>query len=683
MPLFRVSKYRGRRRIVPIMAPRSGSTTENQYINHIIRTLAIKRGGGFDSYTKEFHNCPPLPEPSLVALPDWQQAERLISEIVSQQNHVLIYGDYDCDGICSTVLMIDYLESAGLSPTKLHWFIPNRFEDSYGLTLPSLKKALTRLKSPPALVIAVDCGSPSYTELEYLRTLNVSTIVIDHHPVEPTGPKHPATCHLNPKGWAELSGRKDLQEMCAAGLVFLFTRAMAHQNALKTWSERRSILLAGLATVADVMPVFRINRILIKRAIAIGDAGHKLDPDDTVPGLIELHRVLNDSYAKRIGKYPPIDEETFGYEWGPCINANGRLDDARTSVKLLRAREPEQATRYASECMKMNQRRISTQRRILEAARRQALAQVGNKPPAKVILAVGKNWNIGVVGIVAARLREEFARPAIVCGMDATGLWRGSGRSVPGFELGSALHLASQGHPEQRVIVHGGGHAMAGGLAFTERQRPHFHNWINQQCSLTEKDFVHIWEIVAPAEELAPRYWHWLMSQLRPFGQGHPYTPILLHRARLDCFAFSKFHSDAEEFDYARRHQISSFPANNDESSDTEYNNYPDIYVSGNFQIAIKPNLLIQVYWNDTARARREWRQGKIYTLELRVRRSARHRYRFIVVDCWPETDTMATLPCKREFLGPRPMQVAQQLGLMPKWRFGLSGTEDWLTNSV
>lgn len=624
---FAISKRWKPDRVVPLVAGRKGMETELRFIEHIVQRLSIVRGGGIDRYTREFAaSCPPLPELSLADVPAWADADKHITKVIKAKRDILIYGDYDCDGVCSTTLMLDYLECAGLSHKKCHWFIPNRFNDKYGLTMRSLENVLTEMKVKPALLIAVDCGSPSKVELEYLREQHISTIVIDHHPVEPTGSAHPADVHLNPKGWPELRKRKDLNELCAAGLVFLFCRAMAKHNSLENWDVDRATILAGLATCADVVPIFRLNRTLVKRAIALYNQSANSE-STPVPGLLELHQQFYQGHQRKTGRFPDIDEATLGFEWAPCINATGRLDEARQSLELLRVRDPELAKPIADECRKMNQRRSYVQRRILEEARRQALSQVGNFPPAKVILAVGKHWNIGVVGVVAGRLREEFERPAIVCGMDETGTWRGSGRSVDGFDMGGAFRRASQPDGDEKAkILAGGGHKMAGALSFQEEQRPDFHNWMNDQCTLSESDFIHTAKVVALAEEFPPNWWSYLLSELRPFGQGHGYTPILLHDAWLENVFFGKFRNDLDEPDV----------------DPEDKKKLPDLFAIGRFQPRSKPNARISAFWRDCERARREWRHGRCYTLELDVRLSRRREHNFVVLECWPEGERKA-----------------------------------------
>jgi single-stranded-DNA-specific exonuclease len=651
----------------------------------IIEKIARQRGGG-DDYLKDFSNPkPPMPEVSLGEIPVWKKAAARIAAAVSGQQKVIIFGDYDCDGICSVALVMDYLESAGLATKNMLPFLPNRFDDSYGLTQEALEKVLRRQKQT-ALLIAVDCGSPSFEALKFLRKKSIETIVLDHHPVEAMGKDHPADFHLNPKGWPELAAkRKDLCELCAAGLVYLFCDAMARHFKNPKWNSDRGMILAALATCADVVPIFRLNRALVKNAI--WHYRFLADRPKIVPGLWSLHQHINARFHEKFNFYPVVDENTFGLSWGPCINASGRLDDARPSLELLRATSIETATQLAGECVTMNRRRCGIQRRVLEQARKQAIAQVGNLPPAKVILCAGQTWNIGVVGIVAARLREEFCRPAIVCGRDGDGKWRGSGRSIPGFDMGKWFKVAAtedKNKPNAKLLLSGGGHELAGGLSMTDRQRPSFHKWSNEICQLTaEEDFIRKQEIIGDAVIFSPKSWKVLLDGLLPFGKDHPSIPIIMQHAWLDYFTVKVYKPRDPNWenpdagppaaitnDEKLETAISEPPVESAEDETSE-NTIPEPpkplpFARGNFRLPgrVWP---ICVRWKDIDRVRREWRMHRRYTLALEVRINRRGEHYFSVLDCWPEgTDTFPP-PYNAQNNEAESLATIKDLGLWPE----------------
>jgi len=631
---------------------------EDQFRRLIIERLTWNRsgleGGGGDFAKWN----PPKPGISLDDLPVWKAAAERITAAIDAQQKIIIFGDYDCDGVCSVVLMMDYLESAGLATENITPFVPNRFEDSYGLSEAALEKAL-RLREQTDLLVAVDCGSPSLDALAFLRQKGIDTIVIDHHKVPAMGKDHPADFHLNPKGWPELKNRLELCELCAAGLVYLFCDAMARENGNRKWNSDRGMILAGLATCADVVPIFRLNRAMVKHAIQL--CRNLTDRYGKLPGLWALHKEMNKEFHEEYLYYPTIDEWTFGFEWGPCINANGRLDEARRSFDLLRATDLETAAQLADECAFMNRRRMGIQRRVWEQAREQARAQVGNRPPVKVILCAGKAWNIGVVGIVAARLREEFCRPAIVCGQDAEGNWRGSGRSVPGFSLGDCF-IAAQG----KTLLNGGGHDMAGGLRMTEQQRPDFHRWINGECKMKEEEFVRVEEIVAEADELSAKGWATLLEDLRPFGQKHPKIPIMLQHAWLDTFCITTLNPPVPNAVDAVSVQT---PVKSDAESKTAPADPPKPFrfAEAGFLLPGKPDAPFHVSWKDIERVKKEWRKGRRYTLELNVRASKKGNYYFSVVDCWLEANDPLPPPVKPQIYEQGTLDRLKEMGFWPK----------------
>ena len=612
-----------------------------------------------DEYTGRFGRhgqfSPPWMERS--GLP-WSEAVACVRQTVNDQSPVLIFGDYDCDGICSVTLMADALESAGLHADRIHPFIPNRMTDRYGLTMPALSRALEACPKPPALLIAVDCGSPipaSPAPLDFLRQRGIRTIVIDHHHTPVLGGDHPADFHLNPKGWPATVKRADLCDLSAAGLTYLFGDSLVADDEYG-WDKSRAIILAGLATYADVVPILRLNRDLVREAIDLCNCPFTADaPLRKIPGLAALHERLNRGYVKKFGRLPKTGENTFGFDWGPCINASGRMADPDLSLRLLREKSVPAAEKLAAECVAMNDRRKYRQRKILEEARQQAQAQVQNDPPARVILVAARHWHKGVSGIVAARLRDEFHRPAMVCAWeklegDGQFMWTASGRSQDGFDLGEWL---SKAKAEGRIFE-GGGHKMAGGLRFSERQRPDLHRWLNQECPI--ENAIPKVELAVKFEDLTLPQWWEVMRQLRPFGQAHPYTPICLENAWLENVRFARFRKVNPAAAPGREplepglNQPDEPPPDiyEFEEREPEDDGVPDsdCFAIGSFQskhrqagrTGNQPISNYIVMWKDVSRVRREWRKRRRYTLELDVIRQG-SGYRLIVLDCWPEGD--------------------------------------------
>jgi single-stranded DNA-specific DHH superfamily exonuclease len=648
-----------------------------------IRYRQQDEAAGPDDFSSNFGNPPSLNSLNvrfdLSGMP-WKNALQCVREAIDSEASILIYGDYDCDGICSATLIADALEEVRRKsnytdkpddPGKIHCFIPNRSTDKYGLTQPALERALAQCSlHPPAVFIAVDCGSPesSAGPLNYLKAQGIRTIVIDHHHTPVIDDRHPADFHLNPKGWRATANRPELCDLCAAGLAYFFAWDLAETDEFG-WEGSRAAVLAGLATYADVVPLLRLNRDLVRQAILLcGADDSPAAPLRKIPGLRALHGLINHNFKKKFGRLPKIDETTFGFVWGPCLNAGGRIDDPLHSLELLRLkqRDEKKAEALAAVCFAMNNRRKYQQRKVLEEARRLALAQASNFPPAKVLLVGAKDWHKGVIGIVAARLREEFRRPAIVYTLDTVKenkdgqepMWTASARSMAGFDLGTHLALAVT----QGIIAEGGGHKMAGGLRFTERQRPGLHRWLNrlfedQKLNETWKRFFfRRAEVVARLEDLTLKQWFRVMKLLRPFGQANPGMSIYLENAWLEKVAFFKFQRVNRQ---TAENQTALEPAVNQlEVSEEEYYRAvekdpgefrPDEtgFATGSFQSKHRvsglrrngPASNYTIYWKDLKRVRLEWRERRRYTLELEVTLTRKGDYRLVLVNCWPEGD--------------------------------------------
>jgi len=602
----------------------------NREVNHAYRLQIIEHaarlcGCQTKEEIREFSvKLPPLRNP-MDKLLEWGRAVERIREALAAGEKIVVFGDYDCDGVTSTVLMLDGLTAIGIPSERLGWFIPNRFDHGYGVTDSALKLCLSR--EQPDLLIVVDCGTNSHDQLQKLRDGGfggrpVEAIVIDHHHLAKPDKNHPAFVLLNPTSIREDDTNRGLSKMCAAGLVFLFWEAVVAKLGCSNWDRQRAVILAGLATQADVVPLSHINRALVKHSI-----NALASRPNHVLGLRALHRQLH----RKKQVLPPVDEVTFGFEWGPCINACGRLDDALSAVELLKVKDGRPAVLLARECDTMNRRRINTHMRILDEADEQARAQVLNQPPAKVILAAAPHWNNGVVGIVAARLRERYSRPAFVCGMDKKGNWCGSGRSVPGYDIGTVLALAKSKKADETkddeedntLIISGGGHPMAGGLRFTEANRPRLAAWLNEQCKMKVEDFKPKCEIFAPAEALNVSQWRQLIYGLQPFGRDNPWRPIIIRKARLEKMK-----------DIVLTDRLHAGKSDRPENTFTIFAGHFTAMNGGRFQ----------ANWVDEERVRREWIEGRRYTLELDVPNQKNVRQSdfvepFLVIDCWVETD--------------------------------------------
>lgn len=372
-----------------------------------------------------------LPDP--LTLRDMEvAAERLVVAATSAER-IAVFADYDVDGGASAALLIDWLHQQGRQ-AKL--YIPDRIDEGYGPNPP----AMAALAAAHDLIICVDCGTLSHEALEAARGCDV--IVLDHHLGGETLP--PALAVVNPNRMDEAGG---LGHLCAAGVVFL-TLVQAGRvlrgRGLPEPDLMAMLDLVALATVADVAPLIGVNRAFVRQGLAVMARRQR-------PGLVALSDI-----ARLDG--PPAAFH-LGFLLGPRINAGGRVGRADLGAQCLACRDPREAVRLAQQLDDLNR-----DRRTIEAAvRLEALAQVEARGDPRLSWAAGDGWHPGVVGIVAARVKEATDLPSVVIGVEG-GIGKGSARSVPGVDLGRAIQrLAREG-----LLIKGGGHEMAAGLTVAE-----------------------------------------------------------------------------------------------------------------------------------------------------------------------------------------------------------------------
>jgi single-stranded-DNA-specific exonuclease len=369
-----------------------------------------------------------LPDPR--SLKDMAHAADRVLQAARSRERIAIFADYDVDGACSAALLLDWLGAVGARATL---YVPDRIAEGYGPNAP----AMAKLAAAHDLVICVDCGTMAHDALAAAQGADV--VVLDHHLGAETLP--PALAVVNPNRQDEDGG---LGHLCAAGVVFLLLVEANRQGRAQGMAgpDLMTLLdLVGLATVADVAPLLGVNRAFVRQGLKVMAGRNR-------PGL----RALSD--IARLDSAPRAYH--LGYVLGPRINAGGRIGAADMGARLLATRDAAEAEALATRLDHLN-----TERREIEAAvRASALAQAEARgSDAPLAWAAGDGWHPGVIGIAAARLKEATNRPAIVIALDGE-IGKGSGRSVPGVDLGAAIHrLVREG-----LLIGGGGHKMAAGL---------------------------------------------------------------------------------------------------------------------------------------------------------------------------------------------------------------------------
>lgn len=441
-------------------------------------------------------------------LPDMAKAVERLYSARKQGELVVIFGDYDVDGVTSTTLLSESLTALGW---KVETYLPHRMDEGYGLSRDGVENCLNRHQAK--VLLAVDCGSTAVETIAWLNGRTVDVLVLDHHQVSSPEPK--ALALVNP----QRSDDKLSQMLCSVGLAFKLLHAVVKRGRelnlaeMATYDIRQYLDLVALGTVADLVPLRGENRVLVSHGLkALGETKR--------PGLIALKEVSQTSGS--IGVYE------VGYQLAPRLNAAGRLENASQALDLLRAKSVAEALPLARELDARNRERQEIERGIAESAIATIRSQF--QPERDYVIVLGEMmWHIGVVGIVASRVLREFYRPTIILGGSGEE-WRGSGRSIEGFDLAAALRSCED------ILVKHGGHAMAAGLSIVPVQVEAFRTRLNELARKT-----------ISAEYLQPRLsldaeitlgqvdltFLDALQKLEPMGQGNAAVQLAARNLRM------------------------------------------------------------------------------------------------------------------------------------------------------
>ena len=443
-------------------------------------------------------------------IPGMADAVSRIWKAVDDREAIVIYGDFDVDGLTSTTLMVRFFELLGVAVTP---FVPNRIDDGYGLTPATLKRCLS--DRHPSLIITVDCGIGSCDAVAFAREQGVDVIITDHH--EPSDPRPHAVAVVDPKIQPDGPG----QMLAGVGVAFTLCHGLIKQARLdqKSGAEdvdiRTLLALVAIGTVADVVPLVAENRILVTHGLRYLNAHPPVGMDK----LAEVARVKKD-----IGVYE------IGFVLGPRINAAGRLGAAGDALELLMGENEDRAKALALRLDSLNSRRQAIERGVLKEAKAQLQDRFDEATTFGIVVG-GLNWHPGVIGIVASRLCEQYRRPVAVVSFDEEGHGRGSCRSLSLFHLLEGLEQCSD------LLVTFGGHHMAAGLQVQKDDFDAFANAFNQAAkSVLEKaDLTPVQRIDAWVE-LDDVDWllYHSLQKLAPFGLGHPRPILAVRGAELD-----------------------------------------------------------------------------------------------------------------------------------------------------
>jgi single-stranded-DNA-specific exonuclease len=445
-----------------------------------------------------------MPDPDvLTAMP---AAASRLADAVERRENVAIFGDYDVDGASSAALLAQCLRLCGLTPIV---YIPDRIFEGYGPNVEAIRDLAGR---GATLLVTVDCGTTSMEPLAEAQRLGLDTVVIDHHQADVALP--PAVAIVNPNRADDLS---HLGQLAAVGLVFIVLVAVTRELRRRGFFLNRAepdllsmLHLVALGTVADVVPLTGLNRAFVaKGMIALRRREH--------PGLTALMDV-----ARLVG---PPEPWHLGFMLGPRINAGGRIGRADLGVSLLLESDATEAAAIAAELDRLNRERQTIEQTTLDHALAEAMASLGLEEKGAVVVTAGDGWHPGVVGIVAGRLKEKYGRPAFAIAFDRNGIGTGSGRSVPGADLGQTVRRAVA----EGILEKGGGHAMAAGVTLRRDRLAPFRAFLEETLATAvdtarRDDALLIDGAVsagAATTDLVKA-----MAQAGPFGNGNP-EPVL------------------------------------------------------------------------------------------------------------------------------------------------------------
>ena len=428
---------------------------------------------------------------------DMKKGISIIKDAIEQKKRIVIYGDYDCDGVCSTTIFYRTLKRLG---ANFDYYIPNREDEGYGMNSDRIRK----LKSEGAeIILTCDNGISAMEQVEVAKELGLTVIITDHHDIpyiEKDGKRinvvPQSDCVINPK---QEDCKYPFKELCGAGVALRFSMELV--NAMgRNFSEFYDLFeFAAIATICDVVELLGENRIIVKE-------GLKLINNTSNKGLKALIKATG-----LAGK--EISEYHFGFVIGPCINATGRLETANLSVELLITEDEKQAEELAKKLYDLNVARQELTFESVESVISKVENEITNGD--KVILVYDSEIHESIAGIVAGRVRERFNLPTIVMtkGKDMP---KGSARSIEGYNMFEELNKCKE------YIEKFGGHPMAAGLSVKEENIPLLRRALNSKCNLSDEDVIPVVKIDSPLEiKYLEESLIEEIEDLRPFGKGN------------------------------------------------------------------------------------------------------------------------------------------------------------------
>jgi single-stranded-DNA-specific exonuclease len=448
-----------------------------------------------------------LPNPN--TLIDMEKATLRTVKSIDEKEKIGIFGDYDVDGATSTALLGKYLTELKI-PYEI--YIPDRKKEGYGPTIKSFEELIN---NGVKIIFTVDCGTLSFDPIEYAKKKKIDVIVLDHHQSEINLPK--AFSVINPN---RLDDKSNLQYLCAAGVTFMFLVSLNRKLRLNNWFNKHSINepnlinfldLVSLGTVCDVVPLIGLNRAIVKQGLRILKEKKNL-------GLKTLLDIC------KIESNPSIYH--LGFMLGPRINAGGRVGKCSHGANLLLNTDPKNAFKLASELDQFNKERQMLEKDLLQ----KLLNETKDYSKDPVLVLSGAGWHEGIIGIVAARLKDKFNKPVIIISIENQ-IGKASARSIVGFDIGSLIIAATQ----KKILLKGGGHKMAGGFSIDMQNIEKFKEFVFKKFrgineNISREKPIYLDSILSPSAINLDFYNK--VNNLAPFGSGNPEPKFIIENLK-------------------------------------------------------------------------------------------------------------------------------------------------------
>ena len=483
-------------------------------VDNLLQKILISRGITDMAAMEKFLN-PSIKEymPNPSVLRDMDRAAEIIADCILNNEKIAVYGDYDVDGITATAIFVKYLRALGVD---VMWHLPTREGEGYGLNIAAIDEIVA---DGAKLIITVDCGISGIAEVEHAKSMGLRVVVTDHHSPDSVLPGADAV--VNPKRTDDTSG---LAYLAGVGVAFLTLVALRRElktrnltpdmaNKIAETNPMNYLDLVALGTICDTMPLIGLNRAFVATGLKVLGLRNSLG----------LRTLMDVAGIKKPSVY------AAGFALGPRLNAAGRLDSAAPALDLLLTDNPLIANDLANKLHQMNQDRIDIQNAIMVSAgdMAQKCCDAGHCS----LFVCGDNWHGGVMGIIAGRLKDKYNLPSCVA-TRCDGVINGSGRSIPGVDLGRIIHDALA----RGIITEGGGHAAAAGFSLSTENEERFCEFLEQAVREQLNGHIPHRQIIADAEIDAGGATLKLvnkLSALEPFGQGNPEPVLILDGATL------------------------------------------------------------------------------------------------------------------------------------------------------